>query len=143
MQNDEGRVPPGDFDAICWSGCGCGSGALGSTGPGRRPAGVGAGPAVAPPAAPPPAAPPSDDAAVRLGLARQIVALRSQGSEMQLFRAKLPWFTAAMQANVRMNDAQRAALGRSEHRDVPHGQSGVWVASRSAHAASRFRHASW
>jgi hypothetical protein len=61
-------------------------------------------------AAAPPA--PNDDAVVRLGLARQIVALRSQGSEMQLFRAKLPWFTAAMRANVRMNDAQRAALPR-------------------------------
>ena len=71
------------------------------------PAGPAATPAVAPPAVAP-----SDDAAVRLGLARQIVALRSQGSEMQLFRAKLPWFTAAMQANVRMNDAQRAALPR-------------------------------
>jgi hypothetical protein len=59
-----------------------------------------------------PAAAPGDDAAVRLDLARQIVALRSQGSEMQLFRAKLPWFRAAMQANVRMNDAQRAALPR-------------------------------
>ena len=71
-----------------------------------------------PPAGPPPAsvqttpAALNDDAAVRLDLARRIVALRSQGSEMQLFRAKLPWFTAAMQANVRMNDAQRAALPR-------------------------------
>ena len=73
-----------------------------------------------PPASPPAAAaqtaplaaPPNDDAAVRLGLARQIVALRSQGSEMQLFRAKLPWFRAAMQANVRMTDAQREALPR-------------------------------
>ncbi|MBI3439664.1 MAG: DUF2059 domain-containing protein [Proteobacteria bacterium] len=60
----------------------------------------------------PPAPAPSGDAGVRLDLARQIVALRSQSSEMQLFRAKLPWFTAAMQANVRMNDAQRAALPR-------------------------------
>jgi hypothetical protein len=59
-----------------------------------------------------PAAAPSDDAAVRLDLARQIVALRSQGSEMQLFHAKLPWFRAAMQANVRMTDAQREALPR-------------------------------
>lgn len=69
-----------------------------------------------PPATPPAAAAAApattEDAALRLSLARQIVALRSQGSEMQLFRAKLPWFTAAMQANVRMNDAQRAALPR-------------------------------
>jgi len=58
------------------------------------------------------AAAPSEEAAVRLDLARQIVALRSQGSEMQLFRAKLPWFRAAMQANVRMTGAQREALPR-------------------------------
>src|SRR5690348_9217966 len=68
------------------------------------------------PAAPaqvtPPTAHADEDAAVRLGLARQIVALRSQGSEMQLFRAKLPWFRATMQANVRMTDAQRDALPR-------------------------------
>lgn len=72
-------------------------------------------PPAGPPAAPAPSASPAapdDDAAVRLDLARRIVSLRSQGSEMQLFRAKLPWFTAAMQANVRMNDAQRAALPR-------------------------------
>lgn len=55
---------------------------------------------------------PSDDTTVRLDLARQIVALRSQGSEMQLFRAKLPWYTAAMRANVRLTDAQREALPR-------------------------------
>ena len=53
-----------------------------------------------------------DEAAVRLDLARQIVALRSAGSEMQLFRAKLPWYTAAMRANVRLTDAQREALPR-------------------------------
>jgi len=47
---------------------------------------------------------PSDDAAIRLDLARRIVALRSQGSEMQLFRAKLPWYTQAMRANVRLTD---------------------------------------
>ena len=55
---------------------------------------------------------PNDDAAVRLDLARRIVALRSQGSEMQLFRAKLPWYTAAMRANVQLNDTQRASLPR-------------------------------
>jgi hypothetical protein len=65
-------------------------------------------PAPQAPAAPVPAA----DAALRLDLARQIVALRSQGSEMQLFRAKLPWYTAAMRANVRLSDEQRAALPR-------------------------------
>ena len=31
---------------------------------------------------------------------------------MQLFRAKLPWYTTAMRANVRMTDDQRAALPR-------------------------------
>ncbi len=67
-----------------------------------------------PPTAPaaPAAATSRDDAADRLNLARQIVALRSQGSEMQLFRAKLPWYTAAMRANVRLTDAQRQALPR-------------------------------
>ena len=55
---------------------------------------------------------PSDDAATRLDLARRIVALRSQGSEMQLFRAKLPWYTQAMRANVRLTDEQRASLPR-------------------------------
>jgi hypothetical protein len=54
----------------------------------------------------------SDDAGARLDLARQIVALRSDASEMQLFRAKLPWYTAVMQANVRLSDSQRAALPR-------------------------------
>jgi hypothetical protein len=63
-------------------------------------------------ATPAQAAAPGDDTASRLDLARQIVALRSQGSEMQLFRAKLPWFRATMQANVRMTDAQRGALPR-------------------------------
>src|SRR5262249_26823145 len=70
--------------------------------------------AESPPASPPTAQAPQadDDAAVRLDLARQIVALRSQASEMQVFRAKLPWYTGMMQANVRMTDAQRAALPR-------------------------------
>ena len=53
---------------------------------------------------------PSDDAAVRLDLARRIVALRSQASEMQLFRAKLPWYTQAMRANVRLTHEQRVVL---------------------------------
>jgi hypothetical protein len=61
---------------------------------------------------PPAAVASTDDAGVRLDLARQIVALRSEGSEMQLFRAKLPWYTASMRANVRMSDDQRAALPR-------------------------------
>jgi hypothetical protein len=77
--------------------------------------------AVAPALAEPPTVSPAqthapasstDDATVRLDLARQIVALRSAGSEMQLFRAKLPWYTAAMRANVRLTDAQREALPR-------------------------------
>ncbi|MBS0385314.1 MAG: DUF2059 domain-containing protein [Proteobacteria bacterium] len=70
----------------------------------------------APPGAPAqstaPAVAASDDAALRLDLARQIVALRSPASEMQLFRAKLPWYTGMMRANVRMTDAQRDALPR-------------------------------
>ena len=31
---------------------------------------------------------------------------------MQLFRAKLPWYTQAMRANVRLTDEQRANLPR-------------------------------
>lgn len=47
----------------------------------------------------------------RLAIARQIITLRSDdASDMTLFQAKLPYFTASIVAATRLSDAERAAL---------------------------------
>lgn len=51
------------------------------------------------------------DQTARLALARQIIALRADdASDMTLFRAKLPYFTASIAGATRLSDAERAAL---------------------------------
>ena len=53
----------------------------------------------------------SADHDARLILARQIIALRSdEASEMTTFRAKLPYFTASIEAAMHLSDAERSAL---------------------------------
>lgn len=51
-----------------------------------------------------------DTQEARLGVARQIVATRSEAAEMQFFRAKLPYYTNAIQAASHLDDAEQAAL---------------------------------
>lgn len=47
----------------------------------------------------------------RLALARQIITLRSDdASDMTLFQAKLPYFTASIAGATRLSDAERAEL---------------------------------
>ncbi|MFT3727565.1 MAG: DUF2059 domain-containing protein [Terricaulis sp.] len=56
------------------------------------------------------------DHEARLVLARQIIALRSEESEMTLFQAKLPYFLASIAAATHLTDAERTALpGLVEH----------------------------